>query len=189
VCGHLLEEAFSHASASTTQNYDRLEFLGDSVLDWVVVRIGYAKSDEATSAHLHAFKSFVVNNNTLGLLAVCNGGELVHRIECTPPNRRRITAYAREVSEINPLHSLDRLQRAVYTLDCPKLIGDVVEALIAAVFIDTGYSLTRTWEVVIRPLFGYVCVYREHVVCSVMDANWGVAGECVHGISCATFVL
>ena len=43
-------------------------------------------------------------------------------------------------------------EKEVEELDPPKALGDVLEALAAAVFLDSGRSLETVWEV-FQPLF------------------------------------
>ena len=55
--GALLERAFTHASASVRDNYQNLEFLGDSVLGFIVSRTlhsEYADTDEGSLTKMRA---------------------------------------------------------------------------------------------------------------------------------------
>ena len=55
---HLLKMAFTHSSFSN-QNYERLEFLGDSILDFIVADFFYKKTDENEGSLTKLRSSFV----------------------------------------------------------------------------------------------------------------------------------
>ena len=68
-----LIQAMTHMSydiARVTDCYQRLEFLGDSILDFLVVSHLYENHCDLEPGHLTDIKSALVNNNTLALLTV-----------------------------------------------------------------------------------------------------------------------
>ena len=72
-----------HASAAAKdsgQCYERLEFLGDAVLDFQVIRYYYTKYHDAPPGAITLIKDASVNNQILGAMAVHLGlGEfLIH---------------------------------------------------------------------------------------------------------------
>ena len=73
----LLLEAFTHPSYSDntiTGSYQRLEFLGDAVLDFLVtLHIYDHSSDKLTPGELTDLRSALVNNHTFASVAVDNG--------------------------------------------------------------------------------------------------------------------
>ena len=69
----LLTEALTHPSCEhdmTTQSYQRLEFLGDAVLDMVVVSVLAKHPDELSQGKLTKIKHSVVNANLLAFLCM-----------------------------------------------------------------------------------------------------------------------
>ena len=67
----LLCEALTHSSATTRwSNYQRLEFLGDSLLDALLVSSFLKSHSGATAGDLHNFKSACVNNYFLGRICI-----------------------------------------------------------------------------------------------------------------------
>ncbi|KAI9770812.1 MAG: Dicer-like protein 2 [Geoglossum simile] len=69
----LLIEAMTHPSFEThphTASYQRLEFLGDSVLDFVMVTKIFAHSDELSHIQMHLSRSALVNADFLALLCM-----------------------------------------------------------------------------------------------------------------------
>lgn len=70
-----LVQAFTHMSCynnKVTDCYQRLEFLGDAVLDFLVIAHSFACNNELDPGSLTLLKSALVNNNTFGLLAIKN---------------------------------------------------------------------------------------------------------------------
>ena len=68
-----LIQAFTHMSCyrnRSTDCYQRLEFLGDALLDFLVIAHLYACGKELDPSSLTIIKSALVNNNTFALLAV-----------------------------------------------------------------------------------------------------------------------
>lgn len=51
-------------------SYERMEFLGDAILDLVVVEYLYAQFPNANSGELSSMKSSIVNNKSLSLVAM-----------------------------------------------------------------------------------------------------------------------
>jgi ribonuclease III len=109
----LLEQALTHRSFSA-DHYERLEFLGDSVLNLAISALLYeqfAKSPEGdlsrTRANLVKQDTLVTVATTLGLSAVLRLGEG----ELKSGGRQR-----------------------------PSILADAVEAIIGAVYLDAGYD-------------------------------------------------
>jgi ribonuclease III len=118
----LLKQALTHRSASIVNN-ERLEFLGDAVLDLVVGEELYLRFPEATEGELTRLRSLLVNGKTLAKLAeeleigsclVLGPGELK-----TGGNHRE------------------------------SILADALEAILGAVFLESGLDAcrhrTRAW--------------------------------------------
>lgn len=63
--GALLERAFTHASASVRDNYQNLEFLGDSVLGFIVSRTLYSEYADTNEGSLTKMRAAVVSERPL----------------------------------------------------------------------------------------------------------------------------
>jgi ribonuclease III len=115
----LYEIAFIHRSASYTLpsgsriNNERLEYLGDSILDAILSEYLFDKFPEATEGFMTKIRSRIVNREVLNQLAVSMG---IHKILVS------------NLSAANPTKNL---------------YGDALEALIGALFIDKGYRKAR----------------------------------------------
>lgn len=121
----LLDRALTHGSATRQPgaSYQRLEFLGDRVLGCVVASLLYGRHDEAEgrlTARLHAMVE-------------------------GPANARVARGW-----DVGPLISMEPVSRAKGLADSDNVLGDVAEALVAAVFVDGGWEaaaqfVTRHW--------------------------------------------
>ena len=66
----LLLEALTHPSLSFDKkkkrfNYERLEFLGDSILSFIIIEYLFKKHPDETEGELSKRKAFLVGKNTL----------------------------------------------------------------------------------------------------------------------------
>jgi ribonuclease-3 len=116
----IYEAAFIHRSASFTLtdgqriNNERLEFLGDAVLDAILSDYLFEKFPDANEGFMTKIRSRIVNREILNQLAISMG----------------IDKFL--VSNV----SLNNSTRNLY--------GDALEALIGALFIDKGFKKTKT---------------------------------------------
>lgn len=115
----LYELAFIHRSATITLphgkkvNNERLEYLGDAVLDAILSDYLFEKFPDATEGFMTKIRSRIVNREVLNQLAVSMG---INNIL---------------ISRVSTVHSTK------------NLYGDAFEALIGSVFIDKGFKKTK----------------------------------------------
>lgn len=109
----LLQQALTHRSASKRNN-ERLEFLGDAVLDFVVSEVVYLARPEAPEGDLSKLRASLVKDESLAELALELGlGE--HLIlGC---GEQKTGGHRRE-----------------------SILADALEAIFGAVFLDTGFD-------------------------------------------------
>ncbi len=108
----LLETALTHSSFSKN-NYERLEFLGDSILDFIVGEYLY-KNSEQKEGSLTKFRANFVSEKHLALV--------FDRLELEP--------YV-------------KLGKSYKTQISPSIKADIIEAIIAAVYLDSGISKAK----------------------------------------------
>lgn len=109
----LLQRALTHRSHSPAHN-ERLEFLGDSVLNCVIAKHLYDTYPEVPEGDLSRLRSNLVNQQVLATLAQkLNLGELLLMGE----GERKSAGFRR-----------------------PSILADAMEALFGAVFLDAGYA-------------------------------------------------
>jgi ribonuclease-3 len=112
----LFEQALTHRSASGLSN-ERLEFLGDAVLDFVVSEFVYDALPQADEGDLSRLRASLVKDTTLAQLASELGlGE--HLI--LGSGERKSGGHRRD-----------------------SILADALEAVFGAVFLDTGYAASR----------------------------------------------
>jgi ribonuclease III len=121
----LLEAALTHRSASRT-NYERLEFLGDSVLNFVVALLAFRAFPDAPEGDLSRYRAALVSAPTLASVA----GSL-------------------DLGEELRLGS-GELKSGGFRRD--SILADALEALIGAIYLDGG--LEAASETVSRLLGG-----------------------------------
>ena len=63
----IFEEAFTHSSASLSYNFERLEFLGDSLIEAKVTEMLFKTHLKSSEGELSRWRSAIVNQNTLSL--------------------------------------------------------------------------------------------------------------------------
>ncbi|KAI9096164.1 hypothetical protein DFS34DRAFT_581520 [Phlyctochytrium arcticum] len=137
----ILLQSITHTSYGTTESYQRLEFLGDAVLDWVVTRFFFNTYPQLSPAALSDLRQAAVNNESFSRMAVSLG---LHKYV-----RHRSAQLQTDIDAyVSYLASLDDTDHPINTaLEGPKALGDLYEALAAAVFTDTGYDLDQFWLV------------------------------------------
>jgi len=131
-------------SLSSNLSYERLEFLGDSILDYYVVKLLYEKYPYADSGQLTTMKSSVVNNHALSLICVKN--ELDKLIISDSSSYINIASKIRE----NFQTYFEDIEKYVdsYSYSFIKVTGDIIESLIGAVYLDSKQNLEITCQVI-----------------------------------------
>nr|CAI5861281.1 unnamed protein product [Callosobruchus analis] len=169
--GYILE-AFTHASYTPnrlTRSYERLEFLGDAVLDFLVTCYIYEQCDGLTPELLTDLRAALVNNNTFASLLVRLG---LHKfmlfinfklqayidrfVEFLEQKRYQID------DEVLTLLDEDELLLAEQ-LDVPKALGDVFEALAGAIYLDCGKDLKTVWKVFHKIMWNELELFSQNV--------------------------
>jgi len=112
----LLEQALTHRSASRA-NYERLEFLGDAFLNFVVAARLYELRPEYAEGDLSRARASLVNKATLAAIARELG---IERVTIVGPGEQRTGGAQRG-----------------------SVIADTLEALIGAVYLDGGHVAAR----------------------------------------------
>jgi len=188
-----LVEAFTHASYTSviTHNYERLEFLGDATLDWILIRFFFLTYPSASAAELSELRQAAVNNESLARLSIGLGyhyylmhhsitlqNEISMYIDMLEKNKtsskkgkgqnqnsstektstkkkgkKNITSStsANANSDINTFTDVSDQHPLQSTYEGPKVLGDLFEAVIGAVLVDSNYNVATVWRV-FRPL-------------------------------------
>ena len=115
----LLEEALTHASArkSSKVNNERLEFLGDRVLGLVIAEELLRKNPNSTEGEIATYYNSLVKKETCSFIAKEIGLE-------------NLLTLGKSVKRTN-----DRQK--------DKILGNAIEALIGAIFLDAGFEISK----------------------------------------------
>ncbi|CAJ1794964.1 unnamed protein product [Sphenostylis stenocarpa] len=140
----LLVEALTHGSymlPEVPRCYQRLEFLGDSVLDYLITWHLYNKYPGMSPGQLTDMRSASVNNDCYAWSAIKHGlhkhvlhasQELHKHIAITLDNFGKLSSSSTfgYESETSP----------------PKVLGDIIESLAGAILVDSGYNKEVVWQ-------------------------------------------
>ncbi|CAH0384189.1 unnamed protein product [Bemisia tabaci] len=153
-----LLQAMTHASYFPnrfTDCYQRLEFLGDAVLDYLITRHLYEDKHRHSPGELTDLRSALVNNTIFASLAVRHG---FHKffLHLSPGLAEVVERFVRIQEEnghaINEEYYLigEEECEEVEDVEVPKALGDVFESVAGAVFLDSSMSLDKVWEIYFR---------------------------------------
>ncbi|WVZ59749.1 hypothetical protein U9M48_009852 [Paspalum notatum var. saurae] len=140
----LLLEALTHGSyqiAGTTACYQRLEFLGDGVLDYIFTYYFYREYCECTPQLLSDLRSASVNNSCYAHAAV-KAGLHKHILHSSSALHKRMVDYLDkfEQSFSGPSHGWEP------GIGLPKVLGDVIESIAGAIYIDSSHDKDVVWR-------------------------------------------
>ncbi|MGA9422300.1 MAG: ribonuclease III [Rhodanobacteraceae bacterium] len=122
-CPELLEQALTHRSAGRPNN-ERLEFLGDGLLNVLVAELLYEQHVQASEGELTRMRAALVNGASLAQVARSEQiGERLHL-------------------------GAGELKSGGFRRD--SILADALEALLAAIYLDGGWNACRE---VVRRLF------------------------------------
>lgn len=110
----LLEAALAHRSCGA-ENNERMEFLGDSILNFIAAEMIFEKFPELSEGQMSRLRAALVREATL-----------VKAAERIGIRQHLKVVYADRISAINP-----------------SMLADALEAVFAAVFLDAGLDAAR----------------------------------------------
>ncbi|KYN08971.1 Endoribonuclease Dicer [Trachymyrmex cornetzi] len=153
-----LLQAFTHPSYTAngiTECYQRLEFLGDAILDFLITCYIYENCVNLSPGDLTDLRSALVNNITFACLSVRHG---LHTalLAYAPKLHEIIDRFVRFQEErdyvvndelLYVLIEEDECNLTEY-VDVPKVLGDLFESLIGAIYLDSGKNLSKVWEII-----------------------------------------
>jgi endoribonuclease Dicer len=156
----LLRSAFIHPSQAfmweNIPNYQRLEFLGDALLDQVFIMHIFYKYPDKDPQWLTEHKMPMVANKFLGALCVSLGFH-THIRQNNPALTTKIHDYVVEVQDAER-EANGALDYWVHVSEPPKCLADVVEAFVAAMFVDSQFDFR-----VVQHFFD------RHIACFFVD--------------------
>ncbi|KAF5270919.1 hypothetical protein FQR65_LT05386 [Abscondita terminalis] len=166
-----LLQALTHASYSPnalTDCYQRLEFLGDAVLDYLITRHLYEDPRMHSPGALTDLRSALVNNTIFASLAVRHGFHRYFR-HLSPALHEVVERFVRIQEEsghslVEDLYLLAEYEcEEVEDVEVPKALGDVFESVAGAIFLDSGMSLDAVWKVYFEIMRSEIERFSDHV--------------------------
>lgn len=143
----LVAEALTHGSLSNQESttYDRLEFLGDGILDFNVAWYIFKAYPNLSPGGLSLLKAAMVSNSTLAVVAVDSG--LYKHMRCSSKEMNSsITLYAQKIlalrdQEYRDAEAEGRLPNQYWLeVNAPKPVADLVEAVIGAIYVSDHFN-------------------------------------------------
>ncbi|KZO93295.1 ribonuclease III [Calocera viscosa TUFC12733] len=153
ILGHKFKSPFlaatslTHASRSTRELpcYERLEFIGDAILDFLAVRLIFTRWGQLHEGWLTLLKGAMVSNSALAAVGVELG---LHKyiIHDSPHLVTTVSTYVEEVTNAKEedLTAAELEGRAPgeywVHLEPPKVLSDIVEAIIGAIYVSDSFD-------------------------------------------------
>lgn len=147
----LYKTAFTHRSVNRKNkeggyiNFERLEFLGDSIIDSIVAHFLYSELNQDNEGELTKMKSKIVSREKLNFIG--KELKLLDHLYCTG--------------------SKDNFGDDIY--------GNILEALVGAVFIDKGYERCKkiVFKIILDPYISLNEVKNEIISYKSVLIEWG----------------
>ena len=185
-----LVQALTHASYignRITPSYERLEFLGDGILDYLVTCFLYTNGGnmEKTPGEITELRSALVQNNAFASIVIKAGLEK-HILHESPEIMNKINECRDQIlqpttndlgnthidSELLKLKAEELLQHIKYineedcpeliNIEVPKVLGDILESIVGAIYIDSGMDLDTVWR-------AYTHLFSEDEILKVIN--------------------
>ena len=154
----------SYGDNRLTGSYERLEYIGDAVLDYLVTVYVYGQAGQDVGpGRITDIRSALVNNNMFASVLVDNNLHpfilmqspiLQHKVDAYVEDRGGHNTVFRDLKLIN-----EEEPPELELVEVPKVLGDVLESLIGAVYIDSGHDLQRVWKI-----YSKLCVNIDKVI-------------------------
>lgn len=167
-----LLQALTHPSypIKTIGSYQQLEFLGDAVLDFLVTSYISENCAKMDPGKLTDLRSALVNNATLACIIVRKGIHkyLLSKNVLLTRTIKKFVAYQnnqnhRVILDQTILLEAEEDSLISEAVEIPKVIGDLFESIVGAVYLDSGLNLVTTWDVIYGLLKDELHEFMENI--------------------------
>ncbi|KAG5680087.1 hypothetical protein PVAND_009613 [Polypedilum vanderplanki] len=151
LCQALTHTSYPIKDAGT---YENLEFLGDAVLDFLITSYISEQCPKMSPGKLTDLRSALVNNVTLACIIVRKEIYKFLKAECRTLYEiiKKFVEFQKaqnnKVTDDVILLTTDEETSSAEAVNVPKVLGDIFESIIGAVFCDSNNSLSKTWNVI-----------------------------------------
>eukprot|EP01018_Ginkgo_biloba_P029411 Gb_36405 [translate_table: standard] len=140
-------EALTHASYQgplVSGCYQRLQFLGGGVLDYLITSYLYKRHPRLSPGVLTDLKSAAVNNDCYAQAAVkCGLHRQLHH--ASSMLHRQITDFVKVITScLTPAGHLFGWTSSGSVV--PKVLGDLIESIAGAILVDSGFETELVWN-------------------------------------------
>lgn len=160
---HLLAQALTHSSMQghESASYGRLEFIGDAILDFMVIQHIFNRDQTLSPGALTLLKGAMVSNSALAAVCVSSGLRK-HLLFESYQLAGSIEVYANELKARQQKEYLaaEREGRSPgqywLGIEPPKALSDVVESIIGAIYISDDFTpigAERLFNNVLKPFY------------------------------------
>jgi dsRNA-specific ribonuclease len=135
---------------SKYETFQRLEFLGDAALDFVVARYLFDRYPNQGPGDLTELKSAVVSNEAFARISIKRH---LHQFLCTrsKPMQREVAAFEQICGREEEARGRgEEVELWMSPNEAPKVLGDIFEAIVGAILVDAG--LEAVWNICRRLL-------------------------------------
>ncbi|KAH9938657.1 ribonuclease III domain-containing protein [Fomitopsis serialis] len=159
----LFAQALTHSSVHGPgyTGYERLEFVGDAILDFLVARFVYDSYPTLAPAGLTLLKSAMISNETLAAFCVDVG--LYHSFRHASPDvGAAISAYVDKVEkakrdEYASAEQDGRLPGQYWlSTNPPKVLSDIVESIVGGLYVSDDFTeagVVKFFESALKPFY------------------------------------
>ncbi|PKI46061.1 hypothetical protein CRG98_033555 [Punica granatum] len=136
----LLEEALTHSSYDENSSYERLEFVGDAVLELALTNYVYSAYPKADQGQLSLLRAANISTEKFARVALYHGLYWFMRHSLAALDDK-VQKFAKAVEEDG--------DAAVYggSVKAPKVLADIAESVAAAIYVDIGFDLEQLWVI------------------------------------------
>ncbi|KAG0140405.1 hypothetical protein CROQUDRAFT_53300 [Cronartium quercuum f. sp. fusiforme G11] len=145
----LLIQALTHRSSGSllTNCYEREEWLGDAILDMWITEHCYRRFENPTAAQLTTTRACLVTNASLGYLALRKLGLRALILHNSRHFEDACEEALKEIASFTDVGSFyEDLTNPFVVFEPPKILGDALEAIVGAMFIDCGLDLQVVYK-------------------------------------------
>ncbi|XP_020576146.1 ribonuclease 3-like protein 2 [Phalaenopsis equestris] len=141
----LLEEALTHSSHPSRISYQRLEFVGDAVLNLAFTNFVYLTNPSVGPGALSLLRAANISTEKLARVAVRH--DFYRYLRRNSPSLDLMVQEFSEAVRKEKEEDYAGISYGGSMVKAPKVLADIVESIAAAIYIDCSFNLVEFWKV------------------------------------------